>query len=359
MPEAAFFDFLNGIEIRKEIFPVTILYGFNEFLGDKIIKGFTKTFLEEKSDFNYRRYYFDSEYDDTEWEEIISEANSSSFFVRSRKIIVVTIREDKKITLKKYDAELLKTYLGNPNPNTILVIYISLNLIKDDYKQVKRQKIDKLLKELNSPNCYHVNLDKISEAEVKNYIKCYLNAGGMSITASALDKIIEAKEEDYISVLYQLSRFEIADVEGKSIDSEDIDQIVTGVEAHSIWDLTDAIENEDSGKYLKILQYLFLNGIKPTLIIGTLITHYNKIYIAKFLLKHNFPANEIGKALGQHPFFLNKFLNSARNFSEKRLAHILEMIYNLDYQSKTSGEGSARLSLQNFTFRVKLFSNGR
>jgi DNA polymerase III delta subunit len=145
-------------------------------------------------------------------------------------------------------------------------------------------------------------------------------------------------------------------VENSSIDSEDIDKIITGVEAHSIWDLTDAIESEDAQKYLKILKYLFMNGIKATLIIGTLATHYNKIYIAKFLIRQKFPAQEIGRALGQHPYFLNKFISSARNFSEKRLQHIIRLIYDLDYESKTSGEESARLSLQNFAFRVKLLS---
>jgi DNA polymerase-3 subunit delta len=357
MPEIPFFRFLDRIEAGKETFPVTILYGFNEFLGDKIIRTLSDTFLEDKSEFNYRRYYFDPEYTDTSWEEIISEANTSSFFVRSRKLIIVTIREEKKIVSEKYDLDLLATYAEKPNPNAILVIYISLNTIKDDFKQVKTQKINKLLKTLSSPNCCAVDLDKISEIEVKSYIKRYLNERGMSITASALDKIFEIKEDDFISVLYQLPLLEIADVEDKSIDSEDIEKIVTGVEAHSIWDLTDAIENEDPGKYLKILRYLFMNGIKAALIIGTLVTHYNKIYIAKFLLKQNVPVQEIGKALGQHSYFLDKFIRTARNFSDKRLQHILNMIYDLDYESKTSGEESSRLSLQNFTFRLKSLSS--
>ncbi|UCH94061.1 MAG: DNA polymerase III subunit delta [Candidatus Aminicenantes bacterium] len=354
MPEVSFFSFLDQVKTGKETFPVTILYGFNEFLGQKIIRAFCDTFLVEKSEFNYRRYYFDSEYNETSWEEIISEANTSSFFVQSRKIIVVTIRDEKKITLQKYDGELLKTYLAKPNPNTILVIYISLNVIKDDFQQVKRQKINKLLKALNSPHLYSIDLDKISDLEVRKYIQRYLKDVGMSITASALDKIMETRDDDFISLLYQLPMLEIAAVENKSIDSEDIDKFITGVEAHSIWDLTDAIESEDAEKYLKILKYLFMNGIGATLIIGTLVTHYNKIYIAKFLLKQKFPVREIGRVLGQHPYFLNKFIHSTRSFSEKRLQHILRLIYDLDYESKTSGEESARLSLQNFAFRAKL-----
>jgi DNA polymerase III delta subunit len=358
MPDTSFFDFLYRVKEGKEKFPVVVLHGFNEFLGENILKTFTDTFLEEKTEFNFRRYYFDSEYDETGWEEIVSEANSSSFFVQSRKILIVTIRDQKKITLKKYDKELLGSYLKKPNPNTILVIYFSLDVIKDDFKQVKRQKIDKFLKEVASPNTTSVNMDNIKEIEFKRYVTRYMKDNGMTITASALDKIIEVKEEDFISVLYQLPKLVIADVENKSIDSEDIDKIITGVEAHSIWDLTDAIENDDSEKYLKVLKYLFMNGIKATLIIGTLVTHYNKIYIAKFLLKRKYPINDIGKLLGQHSYFLNKFIQSARSFSGKRLKHVLKIIYDLDYESKTRGEESSRLSLQNFTFRSKLFSNG-
>jgi DNA polymerase-3 subunit delta len=356
MPEASFFSLLNRIKTRRETSPVTILYGYNEFLGEKVIQAFCQTFLEEKTDYNYRRYYFDSEYAETNWEEVISEAKSSSFFVQSRKIIVITIRDEKKINLPKYENELLKSYLDNPNPNTILVIYISLNVIKDDFQQIKRGKINKFLSELKTPNCcYSVDLDKISAGEVREYIQRNLKEAGMSITSSALDKIMEAREEDYISVLHQLPMLEIIDAENGSIDSEDIDKLITGVEAHSIWDLTDAIESEDAEKYLKILKYLFMNGIKATLIIGTLVTHYNKIYIARFLLKQKVPVSEIGRVLGQHPYFLNKFIHSARGFSDKQLGRIIQLIYDLDWESKTSGEDSARLSLQNFTFRIKLY----
>jgi DNA polymerase III delta subunit len=358
MPEIAFFNFKKIIKDSTAQFPVTILYGYNEFLGEEIIDAFCQGFIETKNDFNYRRYYFDSE-NETVWEEIIDEANTSSFFVQSRKIIVATIRDEKKISLKSKDEEILKEYFHSPNPNTILIVYISLNTTKDDFKQIKKLKIDKLLKKLDAPQIYNVNLDKISEDQTKNYIQSYLKNCGISITASAMDKIIEIKNNDFISILHQLPKLVISDIQEKSIDSEDINKIITGVEAHSIWDLTDAIESENTTKYLKVLKYLFIKGIKATLIIGTLITHYNKIYIAKFLLKRNMPVQDIGKALGQHPFFLNKFINSTRNFSQKRLHHILKMIYYLDYESKTAGEESARLSLQNFAFRIKFLSHNQ
>jgi len=357
MPEITFFDLMKRVASKKGEFPFVFLYGYNEFLGDRVIRAFVENFLEGKSDFNFRRFYFDNE-ENSDWGNIINEANSSSFFIQSRKILVCTVRDTKRLSLQKEDKTILKEYLKNPNNNTIVIFFVSLDLIKDDYKSVKKQKIDKIVKELNSPHCYQVDLDKISEREVKDYVKSYLKKQGLSITASGLDKLIEIKEDDFISILHQLPKLEIAEVEEKRLDSQDIDEIITGVEAHSIWDLTDAIENEDTEKYLKVLHYLFLHGIKPTLILGTLITYYNKIYTAKFLLKRNLPVKDIGTILQQHPFFLNKFMNSVRRFSEPRLLDILKIIYALDYEQKTCGEESARLSLQHFIFQVRASKPG-
>lgn len=356
MPQLSYFDALRRIKSKNDFFPLNILYGFHEFLGEEIIKSFVDTFLEDKTDFNYRRYYLDAQ-SDHDWEEIINEANSSSFFIQSRKIITVVIRESRKIGLNKGDKVLLKKYVNKPNPNSILIIYISLDILKDDFKQLKKQKINDLLKALESPQTFAIDLDRVTDREVQNHIRQYLQSRGIKITANALEKLIEIKGDDFVSILNQMNKFEIADSgEDNVLDAQDIDWLTSGVEAHSIWDLTEAIENEDMGKYLRVLQYLFINGVKPTFVIATLVSHYNKIYTAKFLLEHNFPVNDIGKILQQPSFILNKFIRMVRNFGPQRLRCILDMIYRLDYESKTSGEESARLSLQNFIFQIKLLN---
>jgi len=353
MPDIPFFNFLTKINSKKEELPFTILFGFNEFLGENVIQSFVENFIEKKTDFNFKRYYFDSD-NQSSWEEIINDANSSSFFIQSRKILAVVVRDEKRIKINNSDRDLIQKYLANPKSGTILILYISLNVTKDEFKQIKKAKINPILRTLNSPHTCSVDLDRISEREVTNYIKQYLKQRGVSITASALERIIEIKSDDFISVLNQLPKFEISFSQEKSLDTEDIEEIVTGIQSHSIWDLTEAIESENVSKYLDILKYLFINGVKPHFILGTLISYYNKIFTAKFLLKHNFPVNDIGIVLQQPQFILNKFIESVRNFSDQRLQQILEIIYKIDLELKTSGEESARLSLQNFIFQIRL-----
>ncbi len=352
MPNYSFFEFFNSLEKKETLSPVNFFFGFNEFMGEILIKKISSGFLEEKSDFNFRRFYFDSD-DDHSWQEIIDEAKSSSFFLQSRKILIAVIRDQKRIIPLKSDIDLISKYVEEPNPNTILIIYLSLNLTVDEFKMLRKSKVGKLLNILGSDSVNTVDLDKISDREAREYIKSYLKKNGISITASAIEKLLEMKGDDFISILHQLDKMVIADVEGNSIDSEDIDEVITGIEAHSIWDLTDAIEKEDANQYLKILQYLFTNGIKPTLIIGTLITHYNKIFTAKFLLDSNFTVGDVGKVLNQPTFFLKRFIDLVNSFTSKRLDHILKIVYKLDFESKTMGENSSKVLLENFIFQIK------
>jgi len=352
MPEFSFIQFLSKLENGDKRFPVNFLFGFNEFLGEVILEKFSDLFLEKRTEFNFKRFYFDDE-GSISWQEIIEEAKSSSFFIQSRKILVATIRDQKKIFSTKDDLNLFSNYLADPNSDTILVIYISLNLTPDAFKALKREKLTRIFKSLDPGKINLVNLDKISEREVKEYIKKYLSNRGIKISPSALEKIIEIKGDDYISILHELNKMEIAGGEEKNIDSEDIEEIITGIEAHSIWELTEAIEREDTDSYLKILNFLFLNGIKPAIIIGTLIAHYNKIFIAKFMLRNNINVNDVGRALNQPGFLLQRFIALTRSFSAEKLKKIQKVIYNLDYESKTSGENSAKLLLENFIFQIR------
>ena len=80
MPSHSFFEFFNSLDNKNDVKPVNFFYGFNEFMGEVLIRKISSGFLEEKSDFNFRRFYFDSD-DAHSWPQIIEEAKSSSFFL--------------------------------------------------------------------------------------------------------------------------------------------------------------------------------------------------------------------------------------------------------------------------------------
>jgi len=353
MPETTFFGFLNRIQAEKKFPPLLMLYGFNEFLGEYVIGEIGRVFGRDRTEFNFKRYYFDSE-EDNSWEDILNEANSSSFFISSQKIITVAIRDEKKIALSAAAKKAVAAYLQKPNPHTTLIVFVSLDLSRDDYKQLKKDKIGRLKEHFDSVHTVTIDLDRTGAAEIKGFIKQYMKERKITITVGAIERIQEIMADDFVSIIHQLPKLEAAAASTMNIDSEDVDELITGINSHSIWDLTEAIEREDAGGYLEILKYLFINGIKPSFIIGTLISYYHKIYTAKFLMKHRFSVPDIGTVLQQPQFILNKFIALVKNFPDFKIQEVLKLIYRLDYESKTSGEESARISLQNFIFQVKL-----
>ncbi len=353
MPESTFFAFISRIQAEQKSPPLILLYGFNEFLGEQVIAEVGRAFGQPRTEFNFKRYYFDGE-EDSGWEEILDEANSSSFFISAQKVITVVLRDEKKISLGAAAKKAVAAYLQKPNPHTTLIVYVSLDLSRDDYKQLKKEKLSRLRENLESPHTVSIDLDRTSEGEIRNFVKGYMKERKITVSAGAIERIQEVMADDFASIIQQLPKLEAAAAQTLNIGVEEVDELITGINSHSIWDLTDAIEREDAAVYLDILKYLFINGVKPSFIIGTLISYYHKIYTAKFLMKHRFSTADIGKVLQQPAFILNRFIAQVKNFPDAKIQAVLNLIYRLDYESKTSGEESARISLQNFVFQVKL-----
>ena len=228
MPETTFFNFISRIRSEKASPSVLILYGFNEFLGEHVIRELSHVFGQEKNEFNFKRYYFDNE-EETGWEDILNEANSSSFFISAQKIITVAIRSEKKLSLNAAGKEAIGRYLAKPNPHATLIVYVSLDVSRDDYKQLKKSKIESLLKCFQSAQTVVIDLDKTPDAEIKNYVKQYLKERKITITVGAMEKIQEIKGDDFISIIQQLPKLEAAAAKSLSIDNEEVDELITGI----------------------------------------------------------------------------------------------------------------------------------
>jgi len=331
---------------------LVVLFGFHEYLGESLIREIRQGFIGEVDEFSFKRYYLDSE-EDKSWDEILREAQNRGLFLGAKKMVLVVIRNEKKLSLGTADRGALQEYLKKPNPQVLLVVFVSLDILRDDFKQVKKTRLDTFFKAVDSPSTLRIDLDRVSDIEIRSFLRGYFKERKIVISSAAIEKLLESRGEDVLAIIQQLPKLEMAAGDSRNLDSEILDQIISGVSSHSIWDLTEAVENEDATAYMNILNYLFINGIKPSFIIGTLITYYNKIYTAKFLLRHRFPVADICKILQQPAFIFNKFISLVRGFSEFKIHAILNLIYRLDFESKTGGEEMARISLQNFIFQVK------
>jgi DNA polymerase III delta subunit len=346
------FRLLNGDQRGLPAVPILFLSGYYEFVGEWVLVWAARHFLGEVSDFNFRRFYQDSE-DPTSWQEVLSEAGNATFFIQDRKVVVFTLRDKARIAPKAEEMAALEAYIGKANANTLLVIYVSLEFSPDDFKMFKKQKLDAWAAQLEAHPVTWVDLDRADTGEIETWIRRQAEQSGVKLGGTALNRMFELWADEPLRLLPHVPKVLASVLPGQEVAVEDVERLVTGMTTHSIWDLIDAVEKVDIQSYMSILKYLIISGVKPPVVVGTLVTHYNKVLMAKMLLKNRVASQEIGRILKQPSFILNRFLKMVSTISDAHLRKILQLLYQLDYESKQAGEASSRLLLETFILELK------
>jgi len=293
---------------------VMLLSGYYEFVGEWIIGWAAKQFLGEVTQFNLFRYYQDSE-ESVSWNEVLAEAGSASFFVQDRKVLVLILRDKSKAVPNADEINLLTRYLEKPNPDTLIIVYQSLEFSPDDFKLFRKQKLDPLAEKLAALPLIWIDLDKADSREIETWIRRQAEYADVKLGTVAMNRMFELWADEPLRLLPHVPKVLAAVPPGQEVAVEDVEKLVTGMTTHSIWDLIDAVEQLDVKGYMSILKYLVISGVKPPVIVGTLVTHYNKVLLAKMLQKSRVGSQEIGRILKQPPFILNRFLRMVSTVS--------------------------------------------
>lgn len=346
------FRLLNSEKGAFPAQPVFFLSGYYEFVGEWVIKWAARQFLGEPTAFNLSRLYHDSD-EPASWSELLSEAKSATFFVADRKVLVYVLRDKNKSLPGGDELAELEGYLRNPNANTLIILYQSMEFSPDDFKQYRKQRLDPLSEKLASLPLLWVDLDKADSREIENWIRRQAEQSGVRLGAVALSRMFELWADEPLRLLPHVPKVLASVSAGREVAVEDVEKLVSGMTTHSIWDLIDAVEKLDVKAYMSVLKYLVISGVKPPVIIGTLVTHYNRVLMAKLLLKNRVGSQEIGRILKQPSFILNRFLRMVSSISDQRLRRTLQLLYQLDYESKQAGEASSRLLLETFILELK------
>ncbi len=343
-----FFDCWEIVKQQKEISPVQFYYGYYEFLADMLIKKIVREYLLEKNDFNYRHFYFD-EGETLNWQDVLDFVRAPSFFLLGKKVALVTIRKLKGLELSAEARSSLSAYFNAPNENALLIFHLSLDLLKDDYKQLKKGKLKNFFA-LFPQKSWNVDLDQFSLEQLKRFLVQYAQDNAKKISPTALGYLLEQFETDPLQLIAQMPKFLTASSD-KNLEIEELSELICGVSSYYIWDLSEAIEQENGEKYLSVLNYLFNNGVNSTLIIGNLIFYYQRIFIARFLMEKGYQMRDIARLFNQERF-LEKFSRTVRSFSIPKIKDILKNLERLDFSCKRGSEELARIYLQSFIFNL-------
>ena len=120
-----------------------------------------------------------------------------------------------------------------------------------------------------------------------------------------------------------------------SIGLEDVEAVSIVTASVSVFDLVDAIGNQDGKKAQKLFHRL-LDEKDAAEIFGMVIRQFRLLTLAREVIDEHGSLQEVTEALGVHPYVAEKSYNQAKNFSMETLKAIYHRLLDMDEAAKTS-----------------------
>ena len=315
-----FEDILQNLK-NKIYHPVYFLMGEEPYFIDKITDYIAQNVLTEaEKGFNQTILYGK----DTEPETIITHARRFPMMANHQVVIVKEAQNIKKI-------EDLEPYVKNPLKSTILVINYK-------YKSIdKRKTFSKLIDKAGV--LFEAN--RIYDNQLPAWINSYLAAHKYSITPQASAMMSEYLGADLGKVSNELDKLIISLPENTQINPDHIERNIGISKEYNVFELQNALGEKNVLKANRIINYFGANpSSNPiTRVISSLYYYFEKLLIYQFMEDKS--KNAVASKLGVNPYFVQSYVNAARNYSIKKLVEVIAILREYDMKSKGMGNVSS------------------
>ena len=303
-------DIKNG-----NIKPIYLLMGEEPYYIDKISEFIEQTVLaEEERGFNQMILYGR----DVVVEDIVSNAKRFPMMAE-RQVVIVKEAQDLSRTFDKLD-----DYAKNPQPSTVLVLcykYKTVDKRKAVYKAIKKSGVV-------------FESKKLYDNQVPDWIKRVLSPKGYAITPKASQLLVEFLGTDLGKINNELEKLQIVLPKNTQITPEHIEENIGISKDYNNFELRKAIGARDSKKAFKIVQY-FADNPKDNPMVVTVALLFN--FFSQLLQLHGMKdrnPRSVASALRVNPYFVNEYLDAARNFPMRKVSQVVALLREFDVKSK-------------------------
>lgn len=282
---------------------------------DKISEFIEETILtEEERGFNQMVLYGR----DVTVEDIVSNAKRFPMMAE-RQVVIVKEAQDLSRTFDKLD-----DYAKKPQPSTVLVLcykYKTVDKRKAVYKAIKKSGVV-------------FESKKLYDNQVPDWIKRVLSPKGYTITPKASQLLVEFLGTDLGKINNELEKLQIVLPKNTQITPEHIEENIGISKDYNNFELRKAIGARDSVKAFKIVQY-FADNPKDNPMVVTVALLFN--FFSQLLQLHGMKdrnPRSVASALRVNPYFVNEYLDAARNFPMRKVSQVVALLREFDVKSK-------------------------
>lgn len=247
-------------------------------------------------------------------QKVIDACNTMPFMAEKK---VIAVKENEK-KLSQELAGLLKDYVKNPNPSTVLVL---INGDNSSFSKLPAESID---------------CNRLDAYTVSGFIKQKVGKTDIKINDLAIKKLMEYTNGYLGKIDLELDKL-LSAADGE-ITKELVEEMVNKDLEYSIFELTDCISNGRNDRAIKIIDDLMQDYKTNKLILGLLQNHFRRLMFVS-LSKQS--TKEIADFLGVKEFAVQKAKELASKYKKMSLIKINKMIAETDFFIK-----SGRLNLK-------------
>ncbi|MBE6153506.1 MAG: DNA polymerase III subunit delta [Firmicutes bacterium] len=308
-----------------------LIYGEDEFL----IKNNIKKIINSKNKENTSVIYYDMS--EVTIEEVLEELNTFDLFDNDKIVIceksIFLTGEGKKDV---YNVDILLEYLSKASNNNVLII---TNSNIDE-----RRKIVKDIKKY----CNVIKCDKLKDYEIEDYILKRFQKVGYRIDTNSVNLIFDRVGNDLTTINNEIKKLVMYKLDSKLITEEDVLKLVPKRVDDNIFDLIDAVVENDKRKIFELYEGLTnYYGEEPTKIIVMISNQFRLMLQCKILNNNGMGEKEIADYLKIHPYRIKLSLQKSKSIKKEELERYLVDLANLDINIK-SGKTNKNIGLELF-----------
>ena len=323
----------------EPLYPVYFLYGAEDFLIEEEIRVLTDRTLSSKEK-ELNLHVFNGE--EQGGQEILMAVQTVPMFARHRFVLV-----HKADQMKEEDVEGLLSYIQSPSPSTCLV----LRAQEAGPWKKHLPKIEKVGRVIEYP--------RLKGKGLAAWIRRRMEAKGKTLSEDAANYLVEIIGDHLQHLDNTLERVSLAAGESGTIRLSDLEGIISDVKVSTLFELTDAIGQQNLEKALGILGkvlgskvLLFKKEEEASkyddpipLLLSMMARQYRLIWRVKEMTANRTGVEEIARDLRMSAWNVRKFMDQAKNFSVSSLREGLLRCQKTDLALKR-GRGPKNLLME-------------
>jgi DNA polymerase-3 subunit delta len=182
-------------------------------------------------------------------------------------------------------------------------------------------------------------------ADVGRWIERRAKHHGGRIEGAAVRQLAQLPSDDLGLLDNEIKKL-ITYADDRPVTADDVDLLSASPEG-TIFDLLDALGQDQRGKALTLLRQLFQRGDRSEAIIPQIAGSLRRLVQARELLDQGMRGPALASKLGTHPYLAEKTERQARLYRVEQLEAALRMLLRTDRAIKT-GEAEPELALELF-----------